>query len=273
MRILAITVVAACSVVSAASAQTFTDVTIPYVQYQNRPDLPKIKFEQGRPEEGGKVADTGTLKAQVAFQPDVRPMVVLAHGCDGLGNTPTQDWIRDWSRFFWAKGYSIMVVDSFTTRGVATVCGAPAEHWSWRRRDDAFSALDWLATQAHTDMSNVVLMGRSNGGNVAIRVMDRNIYGARLHHFKQSIAMYPWCKKDVDTVFTGPVSIFIGKDDDANKAEYCEAMRQPNVTVTVYPNTYHGFDDGSKFRYDHGWRMGSNPSSTRKVREAIAARL
>jgi dienelactone hydrolase len=273
MRFLSIAAVAACSVVSVADAQTFTDVTIPYVQYQNRPDLPKIKFEQGRPEEGGKVADTGTLKAQVAFQPSVRPLVMLAHGCDGLGNTPTQDWIRDWSRYFWAKGYSIMVVDSFATRSVSSVCGAPNEHWSYRRRDDAFSALDWLATQGRTDMGNVVLMGRSNGGNVALRVMDRNIYGARSHHFKQSIAMYPWCAKDASTTFTGPVSIFIGADDDANKAEFCEAMHQPNVTVTVYPNTYHGFDDGSKFRYDHGWRLGSNPSSTSKVRDAIAARL
>jgi dienelactone hydrolase len=257
----------------AAHAQTFTDVTIPYVQYQNRPDLPKIKFEQGRPEEGGKVADTGTLKAQTALQPGVRRLVMLAHGCDGLGNSPTQDWIRDWSRFFWVKGYSIMVVDSFTTRGVVSVCGAPAEHWSWRRRDDAFSALDWLAAQGKTDMSNVVLMGRSNGGNVALRVADRNIQSARKNHFKQAIAMYPWCARDASTAFSIPVAIYIGEDDDANKAEYCKAMTQPNVKVTVYPNTYHGFDDGSKFRYDHGWRMGSNPSSTRKVREAIAARL
>jgi dienelactone hydrolase len=275
MRSLCIAAAIACMIsLSTVQAQSFNDVTIPYVQYKNRPDLPPIRFQQGRAEEGGRTADAGTFYARIAFKPVVSPLVMLMHGCGGLKNTPTEWWIKSWSSFFWDRGYSVMVVDSFATRGVSDVCGAPNEHWSYRRRDDAFSALDWLATQGKTDMSNVVLMGRSNGGNVALRVLDSKIVGARKHHFKQSIAMYPWCKNDVDTSFLGSLAIFIGEDDDANKAIYCKelaAAGKPNVKVTIYPSTYHGFDDGTKYRVDHGWRMGYNPDSTSAARREIDA--
>ena len=48
-------------------AQSYASVTVPYVQFQNEPQLPPIAFQQGRKEESGKVAAGGILKAKVAY--------------------------------------------------------------------------------------------------------------------------------------------------------------------------------------------------------------
>jgi len=73
-----------------------------------------------------------------------------------------------------------------------------------------------------------------------------------------------------------PIHIFIGADDDANPAKHCEALaasRDPHVRLNVFPETFHGFDDGSKQRTEYGWRLGSNAKTTEQVRQLIEADL
>ena len=254
------------------AAQTFSDVRIPYVQCQNAPNLPKIACQQGRPEESGRKAETGMLWAKLSLLPGATPMVVLLHGCGGMGNTPTEDWIRSWAGYFHARGQSAIAVDSFTSRGVKATCGSPDAHWSYRRRDDAYSALAYLSTLGRTDMTRVTVMGRSNGGRTVLRIMEDKMKSVRPALFARGIAMYPNCRDDEKTRFYRPLHDFIGAQDDANPAVYCEAMGKagdPNVQVTIFPDTFHGFDDGSKFRTEYGWRMGGNTRSTAEVRRLI----
>jgi dienelactone hydrolase len=257
-----------------ATAQSFSDLRLPYVQFQNAPSLPKIAFQQGRPEEDGRKADTGMLWARLSLLPGRTPLVLLLHGCGGMGNAATENWIKQWAGLFQARGYSAMALDSFSSRGVKATCGPPDAHWSYRRRDDAYSALAWLSTQGRTDMDRVVVMGRSNGGRTVLRIMEEKMKAVRPQLFARGIAMYPNCKDDEKTLFYRPVHVFIGADDDANPAVYCKSMARAgatNLQVTVFPGTLHGFDDGSKTRTEYGWRMGGNSRSTEEVQRLIDA--
>jgi hypothetical protein len=47
----------------------------------------------------------------------------------------------------------------------------------------------------------------------------------------------------------------------------------PNIQVTIFPDTLHGFDDGSGLRTVNGWRMGGNPRATDEVRRRIETEL
>jgi dienelactone hydrolase len=264
------------SATAGAHGQPATEVRIPYVQFRNAPNRPAIAFEQGRPEEGGRSAETGELRAKLWLLPGRTPMVVLLHGCAGMHNAPTEAWIRYWGSFFRQQGYSVMAIDSFTSRGVSETCGPPDAHWSYRRRDDAYSALNWLAALGRTDMDNVVVMGRSNGGRTVLRIIEAKMQAIRPFRFSRGIAMYPNCRNDQNTRFYAPLHVFIGAQDDANPAAFCEAMGRSgdsHVRVTIFPDTLHGFDDGSATRIDHGWRMGGNPRATEEVRRQIEVEL
>jgi dienelactone hydrolase len=147
------------------SGQSFSDVQFPDVQYRKEPYLPLIAFQQGRAEEDGRKADTGNLWARLALQQGRAPMVLLMHGCGGVGNGPTQDWIKSWGAFFWRKGFAVMAIDSFTSRAVKSTCGAPDEHWSYRRRDDANPA------------RFCVEMGRNGDPNLAVQLFPGVFHG------------------------------------------------------------------------------------------------
>lgn len=259
-----------------ARAQSYSPIDVPFVQFRNTADQAPIRFQQGRQEEGGRTSEGGILKAQVAFQPGAAGLVILMHGCAGTGNTPTRRWHEAWHDFFWKAHYSVMQLDSFSTRGVVETCGTPDEHWSYRRRDDAYSALVWLASQGRTDMSNVRVMGRSNGGRAVLRIMDASMAGVRPYRFASGYAMYPNCRNDRNSNFYAPTYVFIGTDDDANPASLCAAMRDNrarNAYVTIFDGALHGFDDGTRHRVDHGWRMGQDPAATAKTRALIAETL
>lgn len=71
------------------------------------------------------------------------PYVILMHGCSGL-TPPVAKWAMEKARIFLDQGYRVLILDSFKTRNVKEVCGAPNYHWGWRRAEDTYSALDYL---------------------------------------------------------------------------------------------------------------------------------
>jgi len=144
------------------------NVRIPFIRYQgNEKYVPTgaqwgwtTRFQDGASEERGKVAETGFLRASLSSPKGAGPFafVILMHGCGGLDAVATK-WATMWTRALAAWGIGTLTLDSFTTRGVKATCGPPDAHWSRRRVDDAYSALEFLAARRDVKADKVYMMG------------------------------------------------------------------------------------------------------------------
>src|SRR5262249_3200287 len=114
-------------------------------------------------EAGGKsVQLTGQLYRAAGAQH--APAVALFHGCGGVGmnNARMAQLLQGW-------GYSALVVDSFSSRGLKDVCGRnwPTQADAEKRAYDIDAALAWLGAQSFVDPTKLVFMGYSYGAGVA----------------------------------------------------------------------------------------------------------
>src|SRR5262249_17768117 len=48
------------------------------------------------------------------------PAVILHHGCNGIGEN-----VKSWALWLQGEGYAALVLDSFSARGIQTLCGHP----------------------------------------------------------------------------------------------------------------------------------------------------
>ena len=86
-------------------------------------------------------------------------------------------WVETYSEFVGREGVGAIALDSFTNRKVKDVCGPTEGNWARRRSQDAYSALEFLATTGYADMSRVYLVGRSNGGTTVLMAIERVMCG------------------------------------------------------------------------------------------------
>ena len=140
------------------------------------------------------------------FKPDGQgpfPAVVIMHDCSGLGPRSSGAPER-WARELMARGYVVLIPDSFTTRGHAGgVCTNPApsrtEVSPSRRVGDAYAALAHLRTLPYVDRSRVGLMGGSHGGSTTLASMvaaqsDSDFLAREKRAgFAAAVALYPAC--------------------------------------------------------------------------------
>lgn len=185
------------------------------------------------------------------------PAVVLLHGCHGV--LPTT---HAWARWLQDRGYIALVVDSWRPRNIASGlrrgCLADEPDLPPRERfADAIGALAYLQARGDVDPARVGVMGWSNGGAYALRVIaaERLARARRLGiavpelTFRAAVAFYPGgCGPSTRDRPTAPLLVLIGGADDWTPAGPCEAMgramaeRGADVSVVVYPGAYHYFD-------------------------------
>ena len=178
------------------------------------------------------------------------PVVVLAHGCGGVGNAES-GWapvLREW-------GHATFVLDSFRGRGLREVCTNARALSGTQRIPDGYGALRLLATHPKVDARRAVLMGFSHGGILtmgASTVWARDIYApAGQPSFRAFLPFYPFCNTvypERDRV-SAPVRIHSGELDDWTPAAPCAQLAESlkasgqDVTITIYPGAYHSFDN------------------------------
>lgn len=186
------------------------------------------------------------------------PLVVALHGCGGLWDARGELGLRYREYRAWLKtrGISLLLVDSFGTRGKARgICTEPLAHRSIRpvdRRLDVQGALQWLQGQAWVDRQRVFLLGWSHGASTVLSTLNRdnaqaiategtpNIAGGtatsashpvpttrprELMDFKAAIAFYPGCgpaSQNPDYQLTTALLLMIGEDDNWTPARDCE---------------------------------------------------
>jgi dienelactone hydrolase len=181
------------------------------------------------------------------------PAVVLLHGCHGV-----LPGTRGWGRWFAARGYVALVVDSWTPRRVGDYCVPGPDIPSTERFDDAVGALRWLQGRAYVDRAHIGVVGWSHGGVFSIALVNgpslerARVRGVVLPEpgYRAAIGVYPGgCYSLVEEQVVRPLLVLIGEADDWTPASQCREMvdamrsRGADAQIVLYPGAYHFFDD------------------------------
>jgi dienelactone hydrolase len=202
------------------------------------------------------------------------PAVVILHDCSGFGPGSSGAPGR-WSRELVARGYVVLMPDSFTTRGhPGGVCTdasrSRGEVGPARRRIDAYAALAHARSLPFVDGRRVGVMGGSHGGSTTLAVMAAPESGGespaqdRRGGFAAAVALYPGCRAALGSWRSdgsgtyravAPLLILIGEKDDWTPAAPCVELARSSratqhpVDIVVYPGAHHSFDSDRPVRY------------------------
>lgn len=184
-----------------------------------------------------------------------RAAIVMLHGCGGAyasdGGLSSRHQM--WGEYLTGLGYAVLMLDSFTSRGLREICTVKTAERTIREADrvgDAYAALAFVTARLKIDASRVALLGWSHGGGTVLTAVGRQPAGAL--PFKAMVAFYPGCTtraKRADTFRAhAPLLVLIGESDDWTPAAPCKALmdnaaaRGEPVSIVVYPDAYHDFD-------------------------------
>ena len=181
------------------------------------------------------------------------PAIVLLHGCHGVSVST-----HDWARWFTARGYVALIVDSWGARGMTEGCSPQSPDLpSSERFDDAAGALRFLHEQPDIDRERIGVIGWSNGGVFAMSVVNgpsherQRARGVTLPvpGFRAAVAVYPGgCFSLISEQVIRPLLVLIGGADDWTLATVCGEMvaamrsRGAPASIVVYPAAVHYFD-------------------------------
>lgn len=187
------------------------------------------------------------------------PAIVGLHGCDGLyreGNI--KDHYASWADILKTAGYTVLLVDSFGSRGHGNLCAIRGERPVRADREtprDAYGALRYLQSRPDVKADRIGIIGWSNGG-VALLWTLTEISAARPKplpsgDFRAAVAFYPACQS---VLRAGPWSskipllVLMGEIDNFTPPKPCiellERARKAGAPVEIhlYPGSYHVFD-------------------------------
>jgi len=169
-------------------------------------------------------------------------------------------------------GYVSLLVDSFTTRGIIEACVSSVPD----RYADALGALSYLSKLPFVDARRIALVGRSQGGSVALQAAskqppdDYDIADGLA--YRAVVAFYPGCRVATDELAL-PALVMIGNADDWTPVKDCErwmlrrAGRGAPVNFIVFRGARHAFDmpavgDGAEI---FGHKLKYDPEAARRA--------
>jgi dienelactone hydrolase len=200
-----------------------------------------------------------------------RPAVMVLHGCDGALDEHGQLYRKRFrvAEFFNVEKMHMLVLDSFTPRGIKSICNIP---YSKRiieyeqRRDDVFAAMRWLARQPIVDQGRIALLGYSHGAGVVLSAFDRTDKAVQAQPLqpRAGVAFYPRCEPYVQMwsyELVAPLLLMIGELDNLLPAHQCvrlrdkvrRAQRDAAFELIVFPGAHHGFDGTGPVRVMPGY--------------------
>lgn len=198
------------------------------------------------------------------------PAIVHLHGCGGLADEVKRGGSHYWSQRLASWGYAVLVVDSFTSRGINNTCSGE----SAPRVADAYGALAWLARQPFVDATRIAVIGLSAGGIATLSIAEARDFelfeNEGEHSFKAAVAFYPACMSDNPMKI--PTLILIGELDDWSPARACRATAARRtggspVKLIVYPGAYHSFDTPRPGRRYFGHWLEYNAAADEQATE------
>jgi dienelactone hydrolase len=197
-----------------------------------------------------------TLSGDFEKPPGAGPfaVVVVLHTCAGLADGPKRG-LQPWLELFHQQGYATLLLDSFTPRGVPSVCGDGRIVSGGERAKDLLEAAYVLAGRSDVKADKIGAIGYSHGGWTAV-------YAATAHPDLQpwrdklatrgklaaAVGLYPNCRESIGVAAAAPLLVLIGEKDDWTPAPACVSLGESAkaagwpVRVKVYPDALHGFD-------------------------------
>ena len=184
------------------------------------------------------------------------PAVVMMHGCGGAYDSKGTLGARHlmWGEHLASHGYVALMLDSFSSRGIKTLCTIKFNERTLKEADrvgDAYAALAWLRQQGNVDAKRIAVLGWSHGGGVAMDTISHEPEDG--DGFKAAVSFYPGCtarNKRADKFHPyAPLLILIGASDDWTPAAPCKALTDSvaaqgkPMSIVLYPNSYHDFDN------------------------------
>ena len=225
------------------------------------------------------------------------PAVLALHGCGGLyakGGGLSERY-RETAERWHAAGYAVLMPDSFGSRGLRGICQTRYRDRSMKvaeRMQDASTALAWLAAQPQVDALRIGVQGWSNGATTTLTLLEQR--RAHPQPGQPAIAgaavFYPGCRpflKQQVVLENVPLLMQLGALDDWVPAQPCidwarqlQARAGSDVTLHVYPDSYHGFDGKAPVRFrsdvpngtsEKGVHQGGNPQARGQSLAALEA--
>jgi len=200
------------------------------------------------------------------------PAVVALHGCGGMysavkskrGTLSIRHQMM--ADLLVSEGYAVLFPDSFRSRGFEEICTIENKKRTLRqqhRRQDAQGALAWLQRRDDVLPERIAVLGWSHGASAVLATINAKqpaVAGWRdreppMPYFRAGVAFYPGCNDSLKTrvgyTLAAPITFFIGGSDDWTAPGPCVdlaaklAAAGEAATITIYPDTYHGFDGPS----------------------------
>ena len=220
----------------------------------------------------GDVKLTGFLYLpDIKEWPGLRPAVVMLHGRSGVFSSNAKKFDATtlsartvmWGKFWAARGYIGLYVDTFGPRGYARGFEAGTNNGSRPkeineitvRPFDAYMALKYLRARKDVQKDRVFLQGWSNGGSAALSTMTEKTIGmvnlTAESGFRAAIALYPACTpvaKNFGSNYRAyaPLLLLIGTEDEevsyANCEKLAQGSRKGDVEFVRYAGATHSYD-------------------------------
>lgn len=183
------------------------------------------------------------------------PAIIYLHGCGGY----TSGYFKPWREMFSSLGYVAVVVDSWATRRISSVCDRKdLAFYVMARVGDVYGVLNYIIENREkykVDPGRVVLFGNSNGAFVTHLSLQVRTF-RRIRKFVKpgaklagGIALYPHCTGKRPT-FYNPLTIIIGEEDNWTLPEKCRkwvdsptSPKSAPLDVHFLPDATHGFDN------------------------------
>ena len=212
-----------------------------------------------------------------------RPVVVLLHGCGGMLNRQAKpdQRITSYAGLLRDKGWHVIALDSFSTRGVREICTRPRGDQAivnqTQRRADVSAAIAWLGEQDAIDRHRIGLIGWSNGGSTVLEYThrgDAEMRKAGYPGLRAAAAFYPGCAYRQQHGYQPamPVLLLLGLSDDWTSPEPCLKLASDNVEIKGWEHAFHGFDGTATLRFRTDIRTGTNPEGVHQGANLEAGR-
>src|SRR5947208_2102088 len=136
--------------------------------------LERVEFESASQWRMGALVPGDRIRGDLA-KPDGAgpyPAVIGLHGCAGMHDT-TKQKLADG---LVARGYVVLLVDSYATRGIDDACTSSGFVTFLKRRPDAYGALVFLAGKTFVDPNRLAAVGFSAGGWLTLSAAEPNSF-------------------------------------------------------------------------------------------------
>lgn len=229
-----------------------------------------------------KGSDKQTVKIDgYLYKPDGLskwPAIVMLHGCAGVVNKngTIKRREREAAQQLVKKGYGVLVVDSHTTRGEASLCSTKLSERPVRGRQfrlDSFGALDYLSQRADVVKGQVAVFGQTFAGNYALNSIDANLlpYGSTKNRFAASVGLSPSCsavyKRKKTFQAYAPLLLLSAENAEKNPAKPCQQLAERSKANgdPVEIHVYAGAEDGFYFSDKRGGNQAAREDAFARI--------